>query len=169
MQMKDIVYRKGTVDDLDAICDLVSRAIKNMIQNHIYQWDELYPTREDFQADIEKGELTVGQADGEIAVIYTLNQEYEPEYNDACWERPDGRFCVVHRLCVDPAFQNQGVAANTMRDLENCLTSQDVESVRLDAFSGNPYSLRLYQKCGYRRVGQADWRMGRFYLFEKIL
>jgi predicted GNAT family acetyltransferase len=37
----------------------------------------------------------------------------------------------------------------------------------LDAFSLNPFALRLYEKIGYVRVGEANWRKGLFYLYEK--
>ena len=42
-------------------------------------------------------------------------------------------------------------------------------SVRLDAFSQNPYALRLYEHAGYCITGSADWRMGQFVLMEKML
>lgn len=40
---------------------------------------------------------------------------------------------------------------------------------RLDAFTENPFALKLYDNLGYSRVGYADWRKGRFYLMEKYL
>lgn len=45
----------------------------------------------------------------------------------------------------------------------------DLEAIRLDVFSRNPYSQRLYARAGYVQTGIADWRMGRFYLMEKYI
>jgi RimJ/RimL family protein N-acetyltransferase len=42
-------------------------------------------------------------------------------------------------------------------------------AVRLDAFSGNPAALRLYDRLGYRRCGTARFRGRGFVLFEKVL
>ncbi len=49
------------------------------------------------------------------------------------------------------------------------LRDRGIESVRLDAFSLNPYALRMYEGLGYKKVGEANWRKGLFYLFEKNL
>lgn len=52
-------YRLATLSDIDNICSLVSDAIKQMENKGIYQWDSLYPTREDFYIDINKKTLYV--------------------------------------------------------------------------------------------------------------
>ena len=47
--------------------------------------------------------------------------------------------------------------------------SEGYDSIRLDCFTENPYSRKLYEKAGYSVVGYADWRKGRFELREKKL
>jgi RimJ/RimL family protein N-acetyltransferase len=42
-------------------------------------------------------------------------------------------------------------------------------ALRLDAFTGNAPSLRLYQTLGYEDVGQVRFRKGLFRCFEKAL
>ena len=74
---------------------------------------------------------------------------------------------VIHRLCVSPHMQGQGVGTRMMQMIERMLCKQGIQSIRLDAFSKNPYSLKLYQKLGYSTVGEALWRKGLFYLMEK--
>ena len=122
-------FRKATQDDIDEICQLVKNAIDVMEQNDIHQWDEIYPTKEDF---------------GE-------------------------NFCVIHRLCVNPKFQKQGIAKKTLIYIEEKLQKECVKSIRLDVFTENPYALRLYEKAGYHKTGTADWRKGKFLLMEKLL
>lgn len=68
-------YRKATLDDLEEIYNLVALAIDTMVQSNILQWDEIYPTKEDFREDINNDHLYVGLTDGQIAVVYALNQE----------------------------------------------------------------------------------------------
>ena len=89
-------------------------------------------------------------------------------------ENSQGGYIVIdnslfHRLCVNPAYQNRGIAKDTLSHIEQELRKSNIEAVRLDAFSENPYALSLYQKAGYEKVGVADWRKGRFYLMEKRL
>lgn len=56
-----------------------------------------------------------------------------------------------------------------MSHIEKQVTLMEVNSIRLDVFSKNPYALRLYKKCGYIKVGLANWRKGEFYLLENFL
>lgn len=163
----DIQYRMGTSEDLQKICDLVDDAVKTMIQNKIYQWDELYPTKQDFQKDIEREQLYVGMTEGELAVVYVINQSCDGEYTKGAWKYVNEPYYVVHRLCVNPVFQKQGIASRTLLHIEEQLAGQGIHAIRLDTFSGNPYAIKLYEKLGYAKVGCADWRKGRFYLMEK--
>ena len=155
-----IKYRKAGADDIEDICCIVRDAIDVMEQNRIYQWDNLYPAKEDFEEDIRKGQLYVGEVNGRAAVMYTLNQKCDKEYENGNWKYQDEPFYVVHRLCVDPAFQNKGIAKAALLNIEQQLTKMRIHVIRLDVFSGNPFALRLYESFAY-------WRKGRFYLMEK--
>jgi ribosomal protein S18 acetylase RimI-like enzyme len=53
--------------------------------------------------------------------------------------------------------------------IEELLREKGVESIRLDAFSLNPVALGMYNRLGYKKVGEVIWRKGLFYLFEKKL
>lgn len=165
----EILYRQAVMDDLDAIEQLVRQAVKEMVSQGIDQWDELYPKREDFEQDIQRGHMSLGILGGEIAVIYTINRECEPEYESAQWKSPDKSYCILHRLCVSPIFQNQGIARQTMEHIEREAAAKGIQAIRLDAFSQNPHALKLYQNCGFKKVGTARWRKGVFYLMEKYL
>lgn len=160
-------YRKATLDDLEEIYALVSYAVDDLIRKEILQWDEIYPTKEDFRDDINKNQLYVGLTDNQIAVVYALNQECDKEYENGCWKYPDRPYYVVHRLCVHPNFQHKGIAKHTLLYIEAELLQNDIHAIRLDAFFNNPFSLKLYDSLQYSRVGYADWRKGRFYLLEK--
>lgn len=162
-----IEYRTANEDDLDEVCSMVQDAVAHMIEQNIFQWDELYPVREDFAADIARQQLTVGVADGRIAVIYVLNQECDAEYADGDWKYKDEPFYVIHRLCVSPGFQRMGIAENTLRHIEETLAAMGICEIRLDVFSGNPFAQRLYEKAGFHRTGEVHWRKGTFYLMEK--
>ena len=164
----NLIYRKANMNDLDAVCSLVKRAVDNMTESGIYQWDEIYPAREDFLSDIEKNQLYAGSVNERIAVVFVINKEYDPEYNDAQWHYDGDNFRVIHRLCVDPDFQRSGIARNTMLYIEELLKSQGVESIRLDTFTQNPRALGLYESLGFYKTGYADWRKGRFVLLDKV-
>lgn len=164
-----MLYRLANENDIDMICSLVENAIKGMENQNIYQWDSLYPTKEDFLEDIQKQQLFAGTVNGDIAVIYALNKDSEEQYQNGDWRYPNSEYRIIHRLCVNPKYQNRGVGRDTLQHIEKELRKIGVETVRLDVFSKNPFALSLYQNNGYEKVGSADWRKGRFYLMEKSL
>ena len=140
-----------------------------MEKDNIHQWDEIYPDKDILKEDITKNQMYIGKTDNKIAVCFVLNEECDEEYKNGFWKYPDSRFNVIHRLCVNPLFQNQGIAAKTLEYIENLSKSEGYDSIRLDCFTQNPYSRKLYDKAGYSITGYADWRKGRFELREKKL
>ena len=80
------MFRKATPEDLEEIWSFVSVAIIRMEEHGIFQWDDCYPMKEDFQEDINKNQLYVGRIDGRIAVVYALNQECEEDYKNGDWK-----------------------------------------------------------------------------------
>lgn len=166
---KNLEFRKAQFSDLDEVFDMFTAAIAEMERNGIHQWDELYPDRQILAEDIEKNELIIGLFDGKIACAYVVNSECDEEYENGAWKYPDSSFGVIHRLCVSPEFQNRGLGAKTVIHIETQLRKENIETVRLDAFTLNPYALKLYDRLGYATVGTVDWRKGRFWLMEKKL
>jgi len=165
----NIAFRKASVNDLDEIVRLFRAAVRRMDEQDIPQWDEIYPSAEVLADDLARNELYAGTAEGRIVCAFALSPRCDPEYTLGAWRRPDARYCVIHRLCVHPSFQHRRAAAQAMTFIEDTLRSQGVESVRLDAFSLNPYALRLYERLGYEKTGEVTFRKGLFYLYEKTL
>lgn len=165
--MIDIKFMLARKEDLDSIMSMFTEAINEMNKNHIYQWDSVYPDRDTLEDDIKKKQLYIGLHEGEVVSAYVLNKECDEEYVNGAWECDDSTYCVLHRLCVNPTYQNKKVGTSTVIHLENQLKNMGVESIRLDAFTLNPYAVKMYEKLGYSKVGYADLRMGKFYLMEK--
>ena len=162
-------YRLAEEKDIGSIMHLVASAVAEMENRGIFQWDDLYPAEEVFLSDIRNGWLYAGMQDTDIAVIYAVSRECDEQYANGNWKYPGSEYRVLHRLCVDPRFQNRGIAKETLRHIEEELRENGVETVRLDVFCNNPYALALYRRSGYEQVGTALWRKGTFYLMEKHL
>lgn len=161
--------RKAELEDLNIIVDIFRNAINEMNDNNIPQWDEIYPTGEILKEDILKQEMYVGIKEDAIVSVLVVNDESDEQYKNGNWKYADEGFVVVHRLCVNPIYQNQKIGRATMTMIENILKKEMVESIRLDAFSLNPYALKMYEALGYQKVGETHWRKGLFYLLEKKL
>ncbi|RKM61083.1 GNAT family N-acetyltransferase [Butyrivibrio sp. CB08] len=163
-----MIYRLGTMKDLDSICELVSDAIAEMERHEIYQWDELYPARIDFEQDIKDGNLYVVLEDNKLAAFYVISDESDEQYGNADWQFGDSYY-VLHRFCVSPRMQNKGVGKAVLTQIEDQIRKMGYSAVRLDTFTENPYAQRLYRHNGYVSRGYANWRKGRFDLMEKKL
>lgn len=133
----------------------------------IDQWDEVYPNRRVLSRDVEAQSLYVVEDDGVVQAMMALNEVQDKEYVDVRWLLPDARALVVHRLCVDPAFQGRGLARQLMAFAEDYARCNGYASIRLDTFSKNPISQSLYASLGYTQCGSVTFLKGLFYCFEK--
>lgn len=143
---------------------------KIFIERHnIYQWDERYPTAENFEDDIKKGNLYVAEQYEKIIALYVISDESDEAYNYAEWKYPNETSLVLHRFCVSPSFQNRGIGKKVLMKIESQIKNKGYDSIRLDVFTKNPYAQRLYRNNGYEVRGFAEWRKGCFDLVEKHL
>jgi GNAT superfamily N-acetyltransferase len=156
-------------DSLDAVMALIDRATRRLDTIGIPQWDEIYPNRAVLSADIAARTLYGLSVDGTLAGIVVLNEYQDAEYGEVRWELDDPRPLVIHRLCVDPAFQGKGHAKALMAFAEDYARGHGYRSIRLDAFTLNPLSLGLYRALNFSERGVVRFRKGRFFCLEKIL
>ncbi len=164
----DMVFRRAEERDAETIVALFAQAIAHMRAAGIDQWDEIYPGEDVPREDIARGEMHVLERGGEILAVVVINTRQDEEYAEGDW-RCGSNPAVIHRLCVHPVYQHQGIAAEVMRLAERLISERGCDCIRLDTFTRNPYSLRLYERLGYQRAGEVSFRKGRFVLLEKTL
>lgn len=162
-------YRLATIDDIEDVFCLIEAAIARMEKNDIHQWDDIYPTREDFITDIMNKFLYIAEDNGKIAAIYVISNESDDAYKTVNWQYSNESAYILHRFCVSPDYQNRGVGKEVLAHIEAQIRDMGFETIRLDVFTENPYAQRLYRKSGFVVRGYADWRKGRFDLMEKKL
>lgn len=161
---------KANIDDYQEIIDLYKQAIIHMNSQGIYQWDfNCYPTKNDLYDDIINDEMLVLKRNVKIVAAVVLNCEQDESYADVEWKFTNCKVGVVHRLCVSPDFQNQGIGRIIMKLSEDYFLEKEIKSIRLDAFSQNPYALKLYKKLGFEKRGEVEFKMGIFYFYEKYI
>ena len=156
-------------NDLTELLTLFQVTTQSMNEHNIFQWDEIYPDRQILLEDIEHGIMEIGRVADQIAVAFALEECAAGDYEGADWRYPAERIIVLHRLCVHPAFQRQGIARAAMDYLEQRVRERGISTIRLDAFSQNPAALKLYEARGYEKAGDIVYRKGLFYLYEKKL
>lgn len=166
--------RLAAMEDHARVVEMFKAAIQTMNRQGILQWDEIYPAAEDLAADIRAGQMYLLEEAGQLCAAIVLNSTPQAscaeQYAQGAWQgKEQDPTAVVHRVCVSPACQQKGYGRQTMLLAEEQLRAAGTVFVRLDAFCENPYSVRLYEKLGYRQVGRVRFRKGDFYLYEKRL
>ncbi len=161
------------VTDMEIIYCLLEKCGRYLFESGIDQWQPSldYPNRNDVTQDIAAQTLFVAKTDADVQGVITLNQDQPPEYVPVAWQCNRQPILVVHRLAVDPGCHQQGIGSYLMEFAQEYALRKGFAAIRLDAYSHNPRSLRLYQKCGYQNVGTIRFpgRQYPFYCFEKIL
>lgn len=165
----DIV--KATGEDSRHIMDLIKSCIIHMEAQGIYQWNEYYPTLDLIIHDIESDSMYVLKEGNSVLGIIAINEAQSPEYSNLNWVCNGGKVLVIHRLAIEPKMQRLGLAKKLMDFAENYAKKKEYTSIRLDAYSGNPGALRLYEQRGFMRVGKFYFPMRElpFYCYEKAL
>jgi GNAT superfamily N-acetyltransferase len=167
------MIRKATEADLDRIMDLIVRVVRNMRAEGIDQWNDDYPIRSDFRADILAGELYLDESDEEprgIRGVVCINQVEPEEYRAASWSR-EGPAVVIHRLAVNPDFRRRGVAAGFFGLAEDQARRNGCLYLRSDTYSRNAKMNALFVRQGYARAGDIRFkgRVEVFHCYDKSL
>jgi ribosomal protein S18 acetylase RimI-like enzyme len=166
--MSTIEIKKVHAAGIALVMEIIRDAVQDMEAHGIHQWDEIYPGRTVFSADIAAGNLYGLWLDGSLAGIVVLNEDQSSEYQAVVWQ-DNGHPLVIHRLCIKPAFQGQGLARMLVMFAEEFARRHRFTSIRLDAFQQNPDALKLYDSLRYQRRGLVIFRRGPFFCYEKVL
>ena len=157
--------------DIDEIMVLVKDCIRDMQARGSDQWDDTYPTREIFNADIRNRTLFLAKEGAFLQALMVLNEEQPPEYFELPWTT-DGKIMTLHRLAVLPHCQQQGMGRRLMAFAEDYGIQNGYNAVHLDTYSANTRAQGLFLRCGYRKLPVEFSFQGKgrpFYAFEKEL
>ncbi len=81
-------------------------------------WErDVYPSQDFLRSSLEKGELYVGELDGQIAASMVVNHAYNEGYREVRWafNAADSELFVVHALGVHSQFSGRGIAGRMAR------------------------------------------------------
>lgn len=104
----------------------------------------------------------------------TLNREQAKVWQPIPWKEDERKALVIHGLVIHPRAQGKGHGQRLLELCEHWGKEKGYESIRLDAFSGNERSNRLYLRNGYRKRGSVFFPgkpegNREYYCYEKSL
>ena len=158
-------------NDITDIMRLLAECIKDMNKNGIRQWSDFYPTIDVITEDVRNKSMYCVRHESQCIGIITLSEKQNAQYEQVRWLTNFGRVLIVYRLAVHPKWQRQGIARRLMDFAEQFAVENQYNSIRLDAYSGNPRAVRFYERRGYEEAGQVYFpkRNMPFHCFEKSL
>lgn len=146
------MIRKAKLSDISQIMGVARACTRDMIDRKIYQWNDAYPSRSVFEKDVDRNELYVIEIGKTVVGAIVISSLMDEEYKAVRWLTENGPNVYIHRLCVHPKYQGQGLAGRMMAYAEKRATEGGLASVRLDTFSQNKANQRFYEKRGYQKL-----------------
>ena len=166
------MIRKAIKDDLNRIIEITKACAVYMISNNIFQWNEHYPNIETFENDVFNETLYVLEIKKKLIGCLVISNEMDEFYKKVKWLTPSHNNIYLHRLAVDPNFQKKGYAKQLMTFSFEYAKANNIKSIRLDTFSGNPFNNIFYSHLGFIKLGKIYFRKQSdkpFYCFEKVM
>lgn len=166
------MIKMATLIDLDEIHELTKSCAENLIKKGVFQWNELYPSKEVLKNDIVLQQLFKLELNHQIIGIIVLTEIDDVEYKIVKWLTENTKNLYIHRLAVHPKFQGKGYAKQLMDFAESFAKENNFASVRLDTFSENSRNLKFYQARNYKKLEaiyfpkQSNFP---FYCFELVI
>lgn len=135
--------------DAEEIASLFKLVTDSMRANNVYQWHYKYPLIEHVVKDIECKTCYVFEIDGQIAGTITIDNNQDIQYKNVHWKYPTDTCYVIHRLGVHPSYQGRKISKTLCLYAEHLALQNQIQYIRLDAYSLNPISNNLYASLGY--------------------
>ena len=153
--------RPAVAADLDGITAIYDAIPDREEAGPVYtNWQRgKYPTADTARQALEAGTLYVGEEDGFLWGVVSLNGIQLPEYDAILWTFPAERnqVAVIHTLCIHPVRAGRGLARRMVAFCEEETRRQGKAVMRLDTWEGNLPANRMYPVLGYRYAGAAEF------------
>lgn len=152
-----LVIRKAEAKDIKAISEIYELIHDEEAKGNLsVGWTRgVYPTEATAQAAFERGELFVGEDEGEVIGSYLINHNQMDSYKDGTWECKcaDEDIMVAHTLVINPNVSGRGYGRAFMDFYESYSREQGAKALRIDTQEKNLVARKLYGKVGYKEVG----------------
>ncbi|CAG7644359.1 hypothetical protein PAESOLCIP111_04677 [Paenibacillus solanacearum] len=160
-----------TLADKKSVMALYRSVSGELQRQGIRQWDWLYPNGFVIGADLRRGSLFGVKASGLAIAAVALDDRQSAKYAPLPWSDRHGSAACIHRLAVHPQHQGNGLGKRLLHFAEDTAQERGYSSIRLDVYAGNPGAVRMYQRAGYREIGEIRFplRPLPYLCYEKLL
>ena len=141
------MVRLAAVQDLQELKEMYQRIVKDMNDNGIQIWDEIYPC-EFLEEDIEKNQLYVFSNGSEMLAAFALCDQSAGE-EAIKWMDREGKAFYLERLGVNPEHGKKGIGSQMVRKAKEIARAHGGSCLRLFVADTNRPAVQLYIKNGF--------------------
>ena len=143
-------FRLAVMDDLEQMKDMYTQIVKNMNDNHIEIWDDIYPC-ELLENDIRNHQMYILSDKGQIISAFVLCDTHAGD-KEAAWNGRSDKSIYLDRLGVNVKYHRKGIGTLMIGKAKETAKSFGMEYLRLFVVDINKPAIQLYVKNGFRKV-----------------
>ena len=121
-----------------------------------------YPTEASVKLKVSEGSQYICEEDGKIIGAFVLNTDPQGNYAKGKWSQniPLGEYMILHTLAIDYDIQKKGLGTQVVQFCINKAKADGYKALRVDIVPGNIPAQKLYEKNGFKYVGDEDLDRG---------
>jgi ribosomal protein S18 acetylase RimI-like enzyme len=156
---------------LEQVFHNLTASNKNLLTQGIYQWDDTYPSRALLEADIQSKTMFVLLENHQVIASVSVDTKQPAVYSEIFWNPVTSNPLMVHRLCVAPEKQGQGLGRRMLEFVETYAKEKSHDCIRVDVHTQNKAALATYENRNFKRLGEVFFprRNVPFVCMEKVL
>ena len=145
----------------------VEKLYKSVIGTPYCVWNEEYPTIFEIEEDYKSNCLYVLKEDTKVIGAVSVNHLDEmSELNN--WTKTL-KHCEIARVVINKDYQNKHIGYLMIKQLLSILKEVGYLSVRLAVEINHLPAIKLYEKCGFNKVGNHYMYGHDYYLYEYLM
>ena len=143
-------FRQAVMQDLPQLTDMYKRIIKDMNEQNIQIWDDIYPC-EFFEDDIKNNQLYILLNNGEIVSAFVLSDTNSGE-TAVEWNDNHAKAVYIDRLGVNVKYSKKGIGSLMLDKEKEIAKTLNAEYLRLFVVDINIPAIQLYNKKEFIKV-----------------
>ena len=143
-------FRQAVMQDLPQLKDMYKRIIKDMNEQNIQIWDDIYPC-EFFEDDIKNNQLYILLNNGEIVSAFVLSDTNSGEIAVE-WNNNHAKAVYIDRLGVNVKYSKKGIGSLMLDNAKEIAKTLNAEYLRLFVVDINIPAIQLYTKKEFIKV-----------------
>lgn len=159
-----MIVRACNENDIVEVGKFYDRVVLHLCQTINYpKWKyKIYPSEVSVREKVLLSQQFVCMEEERIVGAFVLNDDPQGGDENADWtvELLQGEYMVCHTLATAPDTQGKGIGRQMVEFCIQYAKDKGYKGIRLDVVPDNIPARRLYEKCGFKYVGDVDLERG---------